>query len=176
MGYLVFAEDIKDIKPPVYFPANFSPLIIIGILILLVALVWLISILIKRFSQRKENITPQKPAHQIAYEALQDLRRKNLPYTGRIKEYYSELSDIVRRYIEARFNIRAAEMTTEEFLFSLRDSDDLTGAQKNLLKEFLTQCDMVKFAKYGPLEKEIEDSFLAAKRFVSETKIDGPVK
>lgn len=166
----VFADELRDIKPPVFFSRSYLFLIIILVLIILAALVVLVRYFLKRL-KKKETIfcQPLKPAHELAYEALAALKLKE---KGKIKEYYSELSDIVRHYIENRFEIRAPEMTTEEFLFSLRGSADLTGAHKNLLKEFLSHCDMVKFAKYGPSTQEIEDSFTAAKRLVDETKIE----
>ncbi len=168
---VVFAEEIKDIKPPVFFPYSYMPLIIIFSLVLLATSVFLVKLFLNKIKKgQKEFAYPSKPAHQIAYEALELLRNKNLPVIGNVKEYYIDLSDIVRHYIENRFDIRAPEMTTEEFLFSLRDSGDLTGTHKNLLKEFLSHCDMVKFAKYGPTQEEIEGSFNVAKKLVDETK------
>ncbi|MFC1709960.1 hypothetical protein ACFL2J_07900 [Candidatus Omnitrophota bacterium] len=166
-----FADDIKDIKPPVYFPRDYLILIIILAAVIAAGLFfWLRSLLNKRKKERPKFTPPPKPADQLAYEALRALQVKNLPAAGKIKEYYIELSDIVRRYIENRFNIRAPEMTTEEFLFSLRDCVALTDVHKNLLKDFLEQCDMVKFARYGPTLEEIDNSFKAAWRFVDETK------
>lgn len=166
-----FADEIKDIKPPVYFPGDHLFLVIIAVLIIAAGLFFLARFLLRR---NKKIVPvparPLKPAHILAYEALNALRLKDLPSVGKIKEYYIELSDIVRRYIENRFEIRAPEMTTEEFLFSLRGSADLTGTHKNLLKEFLERCDLVKFAKYGPTVAEIDSSFEAAWRFIDETK------
>lgn len=169
---LAFAEEgLRDIKPPVYFPANYFFLTLLGVLIVLAGLIFLVFYLLKRFKRKRlESASPRKLAHEVAYERLKSLKAKNLPAQGMTKTYYTELSDIVRHYIENRFNVRAPEMTTEEFLASLRYSGELSGAQKNLLKEFLNRCDMVKFAKYGPTQKEIDDSFNAAERFVDETK------
>jgi hypothetical protein len=61
-------------------------------------------------------------------------------------------------------------MTTEEFLNTLKDSKVLNAGRKILLKDFLSHCDMVKFAKYLPDEKEIEASYGSAKRFIDETR------
>ncbi len=164
-------EDIRDIKPPVGFPANSFFFIIAAVIIALAALIFLIKFFKKRLAKKKEQIlNPPKPAHQRALEALEALRRQNLPGAGKIKEYYFRLSDIIRRYIEERFEIRAPEMTTEEFLSNLRSSGILSGTHKNLLKEFLNLCDIVKFAKYGPVQKEIDQSFAAALKLVKETE------
>ena len=101
---------------------------------------------------------------------MKSLLSKKFPQQGKVKEYYFELSNIARHYIENRFRLKAPEMTTEEFLFSLRESAILSGTHKNLLKKFLNLCDIVKFAKYAPNEEAIEKSFGAAKKFVDETK------
>lgn len=166
-------EDIKDIKGPIYFPADYFILIVILAIVALAALSFLIFYLLRKKAKKKSGVSsaPPEPAHEIAYRALNALKAKNLPQLGKTKEYYSELSDIVRHYLENRFNFRAPEMTTEEFLYSLRGSNDLTGSHKNLLKQFLNHCDLVKFAKYGPSRNEIDDSFSAAKKIVDETKI-----
>lgn len=115
-------------------------------------------------------MTPPLPAHETAFKALQELTNKAYLKTGKVREYYFELSDIVRHYVENRFQLRAPEMTTEEFLTTLKDSKILNAEQKILLKDFLSHCDMVKFAKYLPDEKESESSYESAKRFIEETK------
>ena len=81
-----------------------------------------------------------------------------------------ELSDIVRRYLENRFNLRAPEMTTEEFLNGVKDNKALSYEHKSLLREFLLHCDLVKFAKYEPPEKEADLSFKSAKELIDQTK------
>jgi len=166
-------EDIKDIRPPVYFSRDYFFLLFIAAIVVLIGVGLLISYFLKKRTGKKQDPPPlsPRPAHEIAYEALSALKAKDLPRLGRIKKYYSELSDIVRQYLEDRFSINAPEMTTEEFLYSLRESNDLAGAHKNLLKLFLSHCDLVKFAKYGPTQREMDNSFAAAQRLVDETKL-----
>lgn len=113
---------------------------------------------------------PTRPAHEIALEALKDLLSRDYPGKGRLREYYFELSDIIRHYVEGRFRVRAPEMTTEEFLAALQGSDILNSAQKESLREFLSHCDMVKFAKYLPDKVECEASYGSATKFIEETK------
>ncbi|MDD5634688.1 MAG: hypothetical protein PHW46_05385, partial [Candidatus Omnitrophica bacterium] len=120
------------------------------------------------FGKRTKKI---KSADEIAYEQLTILKNKELPKKGLIKEYYTELSDIIRHYLENRFNFRAPEMTTEEFLESVKRSPELSIEHRGLLQDFLSQCDMVKFAKYGPTQLEMLDSFKAAERFIDQTRI-----
>jgi len=112
-----------------------------------------------------------RPAHEIAYAELEKLRSMELPKQGRIKEYYIRLSDITRRYLENRFSYRAPEMTTEEFLNYLKNVSEIPREHKDLLKQFLTQCDMVKFAKYDHTPLEVLDSFKLSEKIVDQTKL-----
>jgi len=113
----------------------------------------------------------EKSAYEIAYEQLMELKAMDLPGKGQVKEYYIRLSDIVRRYLEKRFAFKAPEMTTEEFLAALKGSPEVANEHKKLLKEFLSHCDMVKFAKYGPTPLEMVDSFTAALNLVEQTRL-----
>jgi hypothetical protein len=165
------ADKLRDIKPPLSFPGNYFWLIIIGIVLIAAsALALAVYLFKKRKSLPSQVVLPPKLPHVVALEALGALRQRNFPQQGKIEEYYVELSSIVRQYLERRFMIRAPEMTTEEFLYFLRDSDKLEQVHKELLRSFLYHCDLVKFARYGPSLHEIEDSFLSAKRLVEETK------
>lgn len=161
-------NDIKDIKPPVYFPSDYLPLVMIVVLCALAAAAFFVNNLIRKKIPEKPPI-PKKTAYEIACESLEALKAKGLIRLGKIKEYYVELSLIVRRYLENKFNIKAPEMTTEEFLDTAKQSDELSAGHKELLKIFLSHADMVKFAKYGPNVKEAEGSFLAAKTLIDET-------
>ncbi len=114
----------------------------------------------------KRELTPEEKA----YRDLRALEKMGLADKGLIKEYYSRLSDIIRRYLEGRFYFRAPEMTTEEFMEEVKKSPRLADAHKSLLKEFLSHCDMVKFAKYGPTPLEMIDSFKAAEKFVDQAR------
>ena len=160
--------DIRDIAPPVDFPSNDYPFYLLLIVLGSTLIVSLINFILKRFKKLK----PQgiKPSWVIADERLEELRNRNLPSGEKIKEYYTLLSDIVRRFMEARFSVRVPEMTTQEFLGYIRDSCHLNSEHNELLKEFLNSCDMVKFAKYGPSLKETETSFYMAKKLINALK------
>ena len=112
---------------------------------------------------------PRLP-HEVAYEQLRLLKAKDLPGQGLVKEYYTELSDIIRRYLEGRFSFRAPVMTTEEFMESIKRSALLTREHKDILGGFLSHCDMVKFARYGPSELEMMDSYRSAEQLVDQTR------
>ena len=80
------------------------------------------------------------------------------------------VSDTVRLYLEERFEFRAPERTTEEFLHELQGTNLLLPDQKSSLGEFLQCCDLVKFAKYEPREPELRDLHDSALRLVEETE------
>ena len=163
------AVDIRDIKGPILWKSSRFLIIVLSIVLILALIAAVIFILIRN-KRVKEYIVPKRPAHEIAYEALDNLNKKGIVQEGKIKEYYEELSLIVRYYLENRFSIRAPEMTTEEFLVKARDERVLQYEHKQLLKEFLIHCDLVKFAKYGPSKDEIGKSYEAAKLLIDQTK------
>lgn len=161
--------DIKDIKDLALAKTNYLIVIILFILCVCVALLLI-------WYRKRKSLLASKPviiksANEIAYDELKELKRKDLVKKGLIKEYYVELSGIVRRYLENRFGFRASEMTTEEFMILAQGSPNLTDEHKALLRKFLSHCDMVKFAKYGPTPIEILDSFKLAEEFVDKTRI-----
>ncbi|KJU84419.1 hypothetical protein MBAV_003384 [Candidatus Magnetobacterium bavaricum] len=162
------ATDIRDIKD-LRGGKVLWPYIIAGAVTLLIAAIALYLIRRRRAIKAPPAII-QRPAHELAYEALERLKASTLLQDGLVKEYFIELSAIVRHYIEDRFLLRAPEMTTEEFLGKMRDARQLSESQKALLGDFLQRCDMVKFARYGPDPEEIQESFNAAMRFVDETR------
>ena len=82
------------------------------------------------------------------------------------------VSDALRVYLEERFNFRAPERTTEEFLLDLKATTLLATEQKQSLAEFLEECDLVKFARFEPTEDELRRLHDAALRLVDETQYE----
>ncbi|MBF0338210.1 MAG: hypothetical protein HQL05_10295 [Nitrospirae bacterium] len=162
------ATDIRDIKDLQDGKVPW-PYLIAGALTLLIAALALY-LFRRRRRTLKQPTLPRKAPHELAYEALERLRAGTLLQDGLLKEYFIELSAIVRYYIEDRFLLKAPEMTTEEFLLNVKEARQLSVSQKELLRDFLLRCDMVKFARYGPAPEEVEESFNAARRFVDETR------
>jgi len=112
------------------------------------------------------------PAHEIAYRNLQALIARKLVEQGQIKEFYERISGILRHYIEHRFRLHAPERTTEEFLAELRFANVFASSDKQVLEEFLTHCDLVKFAKHEPTNEQIQRTFDLVKDFIERTKSD----
>jgi len=166
-----YADGLKDVKPPLSVPFPWGW---VGILFLGLSVIIFYLLLRKRLRTKtaQATIQPQILKHpwEAALERLMNLKQMNWPAQGKLKDYYVELSLIVRQYIEDRFNIHAKEMTTEEFLKSLKDSQALTLKAKTMLKDFLSSSDLVKFAKYGPSAEEVETAWDSAKSFIEQTK------
>lgn len=110
--------------------------------------------------------------HEAAIAALDALLAEGLPESGEIKSFYLRLSDIVRRYVEERFGLRAPEQTTEEFLAAMAAAPVIGNDHQRLLRGFLEQADMVKFAKFAPGKEQVSASVEAARRFVRQTVPD----
>lgn len=166
----LWAEDLRDVKGPVAFPPNFWLFVLPLALVAGLLSYLLVRFLIRRIRQRRSQPPRRKSAHEIAYERLQALKEQDLPSKGLIKEYFFQLSNIIRHYIEGRFGLKAPEMTTPEFLWSLKTTTELDPEHKGTLDEFLNFCDAVKFAKYGPTADEIEQGYSLVRKFVDETR------
>jgi hypothetical protein len=111
-------------------------------------------------------LLPSVPPHERARRKLQDaLALMNQP-----RPFCIMVSDTVRLYLEERFTFHAPERTTEEFLYELQATSLLLPEQKKSLGEFLSVCDMVKFAKYEPGPPELQALHDSAVRLVDETE------
>jgi hypothetical protein len=159
------ANDIRDIKPPVEIPSGWEwfwwTLGTLAVVALLFA-AW-------RYWQKRRSqipVEPPVPAHVRAKQKLQEA----LALITRPEPFCVLVSDTIRVYLEERFNFRAPERTTEEFLHELQSTDLLAAEQKEKLGEFLERCDLVKFARYEPGEPELRDLHSSAVRLVEETE------
>ena len=156
---------LRDIKPPVEIPSGWEWLWwTLGALALaaLAFLAW------RHWRKRKARIAfvPPVPAHVLAKRKLQEA----LALISDPKPFCTLVSDTIRLYLEERFDFRAPERTTEEFLHELQGTDLLLPDQKDSLGEFLKCCDLVKFAKYEPGEPELRGLHESALRLVEETE------
>ncbi len=110
-----------------------------------------------------------RPAEEVALEKLDKIKAEKIWQQGRLKDYYTELTDVVREYIARRFEVTAEEKTSDEIL---RELKPLFTKQKELhkrLSDMLRLADLVKFAKWNALPDENEISLRTAYQFVQET-------
>ena len=164
-------QEIRDVKPPLSLPITFADVLpyLIGVVVL-AGLVWLF-FYIRAKSRKGEPLirqAPPRPAHEVALEALRALESERMWQRGKIKEYHSQLTEIVRLYIERRFEVAALESTSDEILSS-GPIRALPEGDRECLRELLTRADLVKFAKFQPAPEEHEKSIRLAVSFVGST-------
>ena len=109
------------------------------------------------------------PPYELAMRRLGQLRERRLAESGHEKEYYTELTDILRQYLQGRFGINAMEMTSTEIVRSLRQNED-TRLSADRMRAVLEVADFVKFAKMRPLPDDNVKSYNSAVAFVEDTK------
>ncbi len=159
---------LRDIKPPVAVARDYTPLVwIAAAAAVLGGLIWWL--LRRRRRPSVVRVPAPRPAHELALEALTHLRDERLVEAGRHEVFYVRLSAIVREYVEARFRLRAPEMTSEEFLQAAQRNAQLGAPQRSLLGQFLGEADLVKFARHTPTANDAERAFEAARDFVHST-------
>ncbi|MFD2871706.1 hypothetical protein ACFS5N_04455 [Mucilaginibacter ximonensis] len=112
---------------------------------------------------------PTIPAHTVAIEKLKALQTKKLWQAGETKLYYSELTDILREYLERRYGIKTYEKTTEEIITSLK-STQLNADNLGKLQRILVTADLVKFAKEQPAPHENDEVLEKSLDFVVKTQ------
>ena len=171
-------QAIKDIKEPYEVTYTWLDWLKDNMLVLWVSLaavlVILILFIILKYTRKVKPLMveveiPKIPAHIIAIEKLDKLKTENLWQNGKLKLYHSQLTDIIREYIENRFKIQALEQTTDEILFGFRNVaiDDDSKAK---LKQVLILADLVKFAKEQPMPTENDMSLSNSYSFIDGTK------
>jgi energy-converting hydrogenase Eha subunit A len=163
--------EIKDVKDPVKVPLNWLLILMwvaIAAVVLGAAILgWL------RYKKNKANkvIAAPKiilPAHVVALTALNELEKKQLWQKGMVKEYHSEITEIIRAYFERKFDLRALELTTTEVNLQLKEK---SGAANiiDLTNDFLNNADLVKFAKFKPENSVNEEMMKQALEIVNLT-------
>ena len=113
---------------------------------------------------------PVKPPYEKAIEKLQKLKLARLPESGKVNEYYTELSNIIREYIEGRTGLNVMEKTSGEILDALPSTEFNTKEHAQYLHDLFYYSDLAKFAKYVPNTAENEQSWQYAYTFVESGK------
>ncbi len=160
----------RDVKGPVELPVTrtwawawWTGGTLGAVAFLVLVIIWLV--------RRARRPAPEivVPAHEWAFDQLQALIDEQLVERGMIHEFYFRLSMIIREYTERRFGLMAPEWTTEEFLVEVQRSLKLPVEYRGMLGDFLTACDMVKFALYEPAADEIERALNASRDFIDQS-------
>ena len=124
----------------------------------------------KHFLKEEEVIEPEllRPADEVALEKLDEIKAQKIWKDGKVKEYQTELTDVVREYIGRRFDVQSTEKTSDETLRAMKPLIDKELFAK--LSKMLQLADLVKFAKWHTTPDENEQALSTAYEFVNETK------
>lgn len=166
--------NIRDIANILRQPYTFGEIAkVVGIVLGILALVAAIVFVVIQLKRHKPIISipqaPPLPADVRALNALEDLRQQQLWQQGRVKEYHTMLTDIVRNYLEETYNIPSTEMTSDQTLDAFRSSSAYAEEPASLLQQMLQTADMVKFAKSQPQPYQHDLSMTQAVNFVKLT-------
>lgn len=146
--------------------------VIISVVLLVPLVLLLIYLLMRIFDNKpiihKIKLTPQLPPHQLAMQEMERIKKEKVWQKGLQKEYYTELIDVLRLYIQRRFGFNALEMTSSEIINKLLEVQDRKAIDD--LRELFHTADLVKFAKHNPMMNENDKNLLNAIDFINETK------
>ncbi len=169
-------KGFTDIKKPYGAPVTFKEIApwIMGIILLATVLFFIFYAI----SRRRKNIPifslpakPKLPPHVVALSELDKLKEEQLWQHDKVKDYYTRLTDIIRVYLEERYQVPAMEQTTHEILSEFKgETSQIKGKLFTGLQKTLDTADLVKFAKYTPLADENHFMLVNAYTLVEETK------
>jgi hypothetical protein len=177
------AEEIKDVKSPITIPYDWKWLFLWAATALLIIIAGYY--LYKKYQRKNLEQPVEKkiitvPPHVKALTALDNLEKEQLWQKGFIKDYHSRITEIIRNYFEERFDLPAMELTTTETIQHLKDINEKDLILK-ITYNFLSNADLVKFAKFKPLEtvneemmkqaREIIDSTIPQKQVITEEEV-----
>lgn len=161
---------LRPLKGQVSLATNRTTTIILLVAAVLIALAAVGFVIVRRKKPAgPKQIVDLRPAGEIALAELALLREKNLPLQGEVKQYYVELSDIIRKYLGGKFEFHSVDLTTEELIDALSEillEDDF----RRDVALFMEHADLVKFAKYIPPADRFEQHFHAACELVNGSK------
>ncbi|MCQ2370207.1 MAG: nuclear envelope integral membrane protein, partial [Paludibacteraceae bacterium] len=167
--------DINPIKDIMDAPFLWSEFFYwVGIVLAILAFIALVVYLLMKYVFKKEvKIIPQKeepkiPAHIIALQKLEQIKSEKSWQSGDIKLFYTQVTDVIREYMDNQFSINAMELTTDEIL-SLAKKNPEFEQVRQILRDMLELSDLVKFAKFIPMEDDNNRSMLNAFAFVEKT-------
>jgi hypothetical protein len=171
------SKDVRAIRGPVSLPRNWLLIAAIALGSLLVALAAFL--LVRRLRRKRLDVPAApivaRPAHELAYEALDRLAAERLVERGHAAEHVTRLADILRDYHGARFGFLALDMTTSEIVAALRPLIDGGSASSRMAlaetRAFLEEADLVKFAEVVPDDEQARGGLTRVRHVVDETRV-----
>ena len=162
-------DTLKDLKPQAELEADYKPFLFL--LAALASAAYLVYRLVRFFKNRKKAPLPKpertRSAEEVAREAIERLLARKLAEQGQFKLFYLELSEIIKRFLGRKLGVHSLERTTEEFTRDLR-AISVPSAQYRMIREFLEDCDLVKFARYRPGAEEVEQIITRSRSMIDD--------
>jgi hypothetical protein len=173
------AKDIKGLKPNIRAPTDVRSYVLLGLIAcaLGAAVFFTVRLLRKRRRAKPSAVpvVPPKLAHEIAFEELLRIASLNLLSQGKIKEYYSLISETLRKYIGNRYSFETLDLTTFELAREM-SKRDIPRSSAEEFRSFLARSDLVKFAKFVPSCDEMESAIEVVRELVKKTMLVEEVK
>lgn len=168
------SSEIKDIAPIFRQPYTFGEVAtVVGIVLGVLAILAAAYFFYRRWKEHKPIIAlpkaPPVPADVRALNELESLRQRQLWQQGMIKEYHTQLTDVLRGYLEETYHIPSSEMTTDQTLDAFRCCPAYSAESEQNLRQILQTADMVKFAKSEPQPYQHDLSMTQSVAFVRAT-------
>ena len=170
-AYFTF-DELWEKKKEKTFWQKYKTFIIIGIILFLLTAISLFLFFKNKLKNKpiiKNIIKPQEPLHVIILTKLEELKEKKLCEKDKHKQFYTELVDILRMYLDNRFKINTLERTSNEILFLLQNIKEIETDQYENLRRMFLFADIAKFAKQKPLQNENDLSMQNIIEFVEKT-------
>jgi hypothetical protein len=164
-------EDIKDVKEPITIPFDWKFWIVFALIFLIllaIALFFYRRYKLKKLQQPVIKKVVKIPIHVTALAQLANLENEKLWQNGKVKEYHSRITEIVRDYFSKRFELPALELTTSESLLQLEQVYEARNVVQ-ITGEFLNNADLVKFAKFVPLDSINQEMMKQAREIIKST-------
>jgi hypothetical protein len=162
-------DDIRPIKGPVSLSMAALRVWALSLLAFFLSVVLAVKVYWRIRNRREIDLESRKPPHERAALELGRLWKRNYLENGKAKEFYSELADILRRYLERQFTIEALEQTSFEIVRSLKEKE-FAGEAVSRASELLEQSDLVKFAAFVPSRRRADELAARLSEFVDLTK------
>ena len=163
----------KDVQDNPFLWSEWSPLFWLSVLMLLLcALAYYLYLRLRDNKPIMASIRIVKKLlpHQKAMKEIEQIKADKMVTSKNQKEYYTKLTETLRKYIEERYGFRAMEMTSSEIIERLTAAQDKTGLDE--LRQLFTTADLVKFAKYSTLINENDANLVSAIDFINQTKLE----
>jgi hypothetical protein len=170
-------DTLKDLKPQAEIATDYKPFLLF--LAALGSAAYLIYRLVQHLKHRRRALPAisqdRRTAEEIARQAIRQLLARKLIEQGYLKEFYLELSEIIKRFLGSKMGIPSLERTTEEFTEDLRQTAIQAGHYR-MIRQFLDDCDLVKFAKYRPGAEEIQQIIARSSEIIDAVVAGSPAE